>query len=379
MRILLDARTVGRKLSGVGNYVLELVRALSSLDVEHTFVLIVHGDSRLRDLSLDGRFELLDAPCSQESHPWGDLWEELVLPRLTRRREVDVLHGPAFLIPARSIGTVKVVTIPDLVAFTHPQTIPRKYALYMRWLIERAVRKAHRVIAISRSVKRDLQRTLGVPSGRIDWIHLGLAEQFRPSSPEEIARVRAKYRLSRPYLLFVGNLEPRKNLPGLLSAFRQVRDRFDEPIDLVVAGKVGWLSGSLLRELAADDLQENVKAPGFVSPDDLPALYGGAEIFVFPTFWEGFGLPVLEAMACRTPVVASGLSSIPEVAGDAAVVVDPHSPASIAEGILKVLRDPERRDELVRRGAERAGTFTWQGTARSTLRCYERALEGESG
>ncbi|HMB69243.1 MAG TPA: glycosyltransferase family 1 protein, partial [bacterium] len=221
MRILLDARTVSHEFSGVGNYVLELVRAFSRLDADHEFVLGVWGESPLRELDLDERFRFSELPFSHESHPLGDLWEELVLPRRAARTGVDVLHGPAFLVPTLQSRLTTVVTIHDLVAFSHPETIPWKYAAYMRQLIRRAARASTRVITDSESVRRDIHDHLGVPERKVDCIPLGVPDRFRPADPGAVARVRSLYDIRRDYILFVGNLEPRKNLSGLVRAFRR--------------------------------------------------------------------------------------------------------------------------------------------------------------
>jgi glycosyltransferase involved in cell wall biosynthesis len=373
MRILLDARTVGKEFSGVGNYVQELVGAFAELDEDHEFVLCVRGASRLRDRPLDERFRLLEVPFSHESHPLGDLWEHFVLPRIAARRSVDVIHGPAFLIPTGPTPMAKVVTVHDLVAFVQRETIPRRYALYMRWLIRRAVRAADRVLTDSESVRRNVLQVLHADPARVEAIPLGVSSRFVPAVPAEVERIRARLGLVRPYLLFVGNLEPRKNLPGLLAAFRRLQRRHPGPIELAVAGQIAWKSGPLVAALAADDLEGSVRRLGYVAAEDLPALYSGAEAFVFPTFWEGFGLPVLEAMACGTPVVASNTSSIPEVAGDAAVLVDPASPEAIAEGILGVIGSASRAAELRRAGLDHAARFGWRRTALGTLAAYRAA------
>jgi glycosyltransferase involved in cell wall biosynthesis len=376
MRILLDARTVGREFSGVGNYVQELVRAFSRLEADHDFVLGVNGASgRLRDQQLDARFRFFDIPFSHENHPLGDLWEDHVLPRRAAQGGVDVIHGPAFLIPTRPTRVTKVVTIHDLVAFTHPETVPWKYAMYMRRLIRRAVRSADRVITVSDYVHDDLVRRLHVSPRKLESVRSGVSDDFRRADDTAVERVRERFSLRRPYLLFVGNLEPRKNLPGLVRAFREVRARAPQPVDLVVCGKVAWKSEALLRELSAVDLAGSVHVTGYVRSADLPALYSGAEVFVFPSFWEGFGFPVLEAMACGTPVVSSNVSSIPEVAGDAALLVDPRSLPEISEAVLLLLRDGTKRSELVRKGLERARAFSWSETARRTLETYRHALQ----
>ncbi|MCA9753074.1 MAG: glycosyltransferase family 4 protein [Gemmatimonadetes bacterium] len=373
MRVLLDARTVGVQFSGVGNYVLELVRAFAALDADHEFVLMVRGASRLRDTSLDSRFRLEEAPFSHENHPLGDLWEHFVLPRHASEARADVLHGPAFLIPMIRGSIPTVVTIHDLVAYTHRNTIPLKYGLYMRWLIAHAVERATRVITDSESVRENLLSRLPADPARVHCVPLGVSADFRPPEASRTRSVLDRLGIRSPYYVFVGNLEPRKNLPGLLRAYRLLKSREAEVPALVIAGKIAWKSTDLRHELDAAELAGSVITTGYVEPEDLPALYSGAEAFVFPTFWEGFGLPVLEAMACGVPVVASGLSSIPEVAGDAAELIDPHSTESIANGMRRVAKDRAYREELIRRGLERVTRFTWRRTALATLDVYEQA------
>lgn len=374
MRILLDARTVGRRFSGVGNYVLELVRAFAGLDADAEFLLCVHGPSALREEPLDRRFRLLETRVSHESHPVGDLWENWVLPGRAARRGVDVIHGPAFLVPTRRKDSVAtVVTIHDLVAFTHPATIPLRYALYMRWLLRRVTRHASRIITDSASVRDELHRILGVDGGMVDVVPLGVAGRFRRPRAEAVREVAARLRVPHPYLFFVGNLEPRKNLPGLIRSFRRVRRLYDGDLHLVVAGQIAWKSEDFRDAFAQGNKHDDIRVLGYVAPEDLPALYAGAAAFVFPSFWEGFGLPVLEAMACGAPVITSNAASLPEVAGDAALLVDPHSEESIADAILAVLRDPALGRHLVAAGTERARALTWERTARATLASYRRA------
>ena len=257
--------------------------------------------------------------------------------------------------------------------------MPRKYSLYMRLMTRLAARSADRIIAVSEATKRDLQRVLRVPDRQIVVIHEAVGPEFaQPPAPAAVEAVIRRYGLARPYCLFVGNLEPRKNLSRLIEAFGLVRTHLraaGQAPQLVLAGTRAWLYNGVLRAVETHGLATGVVFTGYVPPADLPALYAAAACFVFPSVYEGFGLPVLEAMAAGTPVVASRAGAIPEVAGDAALLIDADRPAVIAEAIETVLADPLLRGRLVERGRARARTFTWEDVARQTLAVYEGVYE----
>jgi glycosyltransferase involved in cell wall biosynthesis len=299
------------------------------------------------------------------------------LPLRLARLRADVYHGPAVFLPLVKLGYRTVVTVHDLVCFLFPHTVPRKYAVYMRLMTRLAVRSADRIIAVSGATGDDLRRVLAVPPEQVVIIHEAVSPEFaRPPAAEAVEAVTHRYGIRPPYCLFVGNVEPRKNLARLIEAFGLLRARAGRPggggpPQLVLVGTRGWLSSGILAAVEAQGGAPGIVFTGYVPPADLPALYSGAACFVFPSLYEGFGLPVLEAMAAGTPVVASRVGAIPEVAGDAALLVDARRPAELAEAIAAVLGDPVLRARLIDRGHARARRFTWEAVARDTLAVYE--------
>ncbi len=380
MKIGIDVRTVTPVRSGVGNYVLNLLEGLRWVAPHQEFFLL--GQSRnLEAIGWNLPTGLFHTTrLSHESHPLGDLWEHFILPRTLARYQVDVFHGPATLMPLRSTGFARVVTIHDLVAFLFSETIPRKYALYMRWLIKQVVREADRIISVSHNTKHDLMRVLGVDPAKINVVYEAAPPGYQPIRDQtKLAWVRRRYNLEGPYLYHVGNIEPRKNLVRLVKAFLLMRGRSGLDVRLVITGQKGWLTSMLFRELEGLDLGKEVVFTGYVPRTDLPLLMNAAEAFVFPSLYEGFGLPALEAMSCGIPVVTSNISSLPEIVGTAAVLVDPESVESIANGIERVLVDDELRQRLAREGLAQARRFSWERAARETLAVYRQAQEEKRG
>ncbi|HUV05756.1 MAG TPA: glycosyltransferase family 1 protein, partial [Armatimonadota bacterium] len=237
----------------------------------------------------------------------------------------------------------------------------------------RAVKKADAIIAISESTKRDIVELLGAPEHKIYTTLLGVDPPYRPVSDERKERVAREHGLGHSTILYLGTLEPRKNIPALLAAFSQARKSSPaKDCTLVLAGGKGWFFNQTFKLVEDLGLKESVRFTGYVPAEDLPALYSAATVFVYPSLHEGFGLPPLEAMACGTPVITSNASSLPEVVGDAGIMVDPYNVEELAGAILRVLCDPDLRQEMSAKGLERAKKFSWEETARQTLKVYER-------
>lgn len=362
---LLLTGQAGYRQTGVARYIERLVTALPTVmpDAE----LLVHVG---RGVTLPPGVEARRAWVPTERPPARLAWERAALPILARRDRLSLFHGTVNTLPA-ALPCPAIVTVHDLALLRWPEQVPARRFRYLSRAIPHAVRRAARVLAVSEATKRDLVELLKVPSEKIAVTPLGVDERFHPVSKVELGGFRERHGLTRPFLLTVCTLEPRKNLPRLLEAFALVRDTDRQ---LVIVGPEGWLTGGLRETLERLDLRNRVRLTGFVPDDELPLWYNAADLFVFPSLYEGFGLPVLEAMACGAPVVTSNISSLPEVAGDAAIYVEPESVESIAKGIEAALGNSETRERMSRIGVRRAREFTWRRTAELTAAAYREVL-----
>ncbi|HET6454025.1 MAG TPA: glycosyltransferase family 1 protein [Armatimonadota bacterium] len=356
--------------AGISQYIRHLVTALGQLSDAPETHLFLPGTNLDEFPSC---FRVHRSSWKSEHPAVRIAWEQIVLPFLLRKHQLDVLHSPMHVLPG--ICPVRsVVTVLDLAFMRHPETYPRRQRKYLEFATKRAVRKANAVIAISENTRRDVIEAFKVPESRVLTTPLGVDESFGPAPKVRIEETRRRYGMGEQSLLYVGTLEPRKNIAMLLAAFGQVRTDFEQPCELVLAGGKGWFYDEIFRLVESLGLRNHVRFTGYVRKEDLPVLYSAAAVFVYPSLYEGFGLPPLEAMACGTPVITSNASSLPEVVGDAGIMVDPHDAQALAEAILRVMRDPDLRQEMSEKGIERAKQFSWQQTARLTLQAYHDAL-----
>lgn len=372
MRLLLDARTVQDRFPGIGRYVFNLVQALAGVH-EGDIVLLVNPALPNSRYDLSALTRHADVRLQPTDIPTFHLREQTELPRLIRSFRPDVVHLPYNIRPYR-LGLPNVLTLFDVI----PRRFPADYPLRTRWTIELvqrlALRSTNRFVAISRAAAADFSTLYGVPPAAITVTPLAADPQFVPQPAAVVAALRERWRLPDRYLLYLGSNKPHKNLPRLIRAFAAAALQSPET-GLVVAG--AWdprnpEARQLVRDLGLEDA---VRFLPNVPNADLPALYAGATAFVFPSLYEGFGLPVLEAMACGAPVACSNTSSLPEVAGEAAVLFDPTDVQAMATAIIRLLGDEGLRGQLRERGLQRASSFTWQRTAELTLRAYRQAAE----
>jgi glycosyltransferase involved in cell wall biosynthesis len=302
-------------------------------------------------------------------------WFPLGLPRRARALRLDVLHCPVALAPPRSPVPL-VVTLHDAMAWDHPEWLTRGNAIQQRLALPRAVRRASAVLSPSEFTRSRVIELLDLEPDIVAVTPEGVDKRFCPGPGSD--RLLRRLGIHQPYLLSVGALQPRKNLEAALRAFeRLVRDGAEHR--LVLAGGRGWSEAGLLRAAESSPAASRIVMTGRVADDDLIDLYRGADCFVFPSRYEGFGLPPLEAMACGAPVVCSDRTSLPEVVGDAALLVDPDDEQAIEGALAEVISSPQRRSELSARGRERAGLFTWSRCADLTCAAYERALARRAG
>lgn len=377
MRVGVDATAVPRQRTGAGNYIVNLVRTLGQVDSTNEYV--VFGKSAHEpDLLPNGgtsnvRFIRQDFPGRGARLAW----EQVGLPRQVRALRLDVLHSPHYTMPLRHAAR-SVVTFCDMTFVLHPDLHERVKRIFFPTMMRLSARRADRLIAISESTRDDLVRMWGVDRSRVTAIPLAADAEFHPRSQEEITEACGRYGL-RPggYILYVGMLEPRKNVDRLVEAFGTVADQLSG-IDLVIAGRRGWMYEEIFARVEALGLRDRVRFTGYVVSEDLRALYSGARLFAYPSKYEGFGLPVLEAMSCGAPVVTTNVSSMPEVAGDAAILVAPDDVAGLAAALLRVSGDHALRDDLRCRGLARAKTFSWERCAHETIAVYKAAFAGKS-
>jgi glycosyltransferase involved in cell wall biosynthesis len=265
-----------------------------------------------------------------------------------------------------------VITIHDLTFLHNPSWFRLERVHYYRWAVARSVRNASRIIAVSTSTANEICKLLNVPADRIDVIYNGVDECYAPRTEDEQLAAQGKYRLPNRYFLFVGTIEPRKNVARVIQAWSRVAGDVQE--DLVIAGREGWKVGPIRQEAELAGQSDRIHFPGYIEDDDLPAVMSGATALIYPSLYEGFGIPVAEAMSCGVPVLTSSVSSLPEVAGDAALIRDPTDVDALADGIRELATNEGLRSELSVKGLARAKRFTWTNAAEQTLASYRRML-----
>jgi glycosyltransferase involved in cell wall biosynthesis len=300
-------------------------------------------------------------------------WEQVVQPFALQKEGVDLLHALAFVTPLLS-PCPSVVTIYDLSFLLYPESFKRAKRFYLGLFTRLSARRARRIIAISESTKRDVVRLLGVSPDKVEVVYCGIVEAFRPLAEDQVAAFRSERGLPERFILFVGTIEPRKNVTRLIEALADLRFAICD-LRLVIGGAKGWFYQDVFARVEELGLEGQVVFPGYIPVSELPLWYNAAELFVYPSLYEGFGLPPLEAMACGTPVVAANTSSLPEVVGEAGLTVDPLDVEGLAEAMRRALGDGALRQEMRERGLERAKGFSWTKTAQETVQVYQRAME----
>ena len=368
MRIGIDARKLHD--FGIGTYIRNLLRHLARLDSQTEFVLLCRPEDRESLAVLGENFR----PVPESSGNYS-IAEQIKVPWALRREGVTLFHAPHYVLPPL-VQCRSVVTIHDAIHLMFPQYLPNQAALfYAKWSISQAARRATRVMTVSESSKRDILRFVDTEPSKIDVIYNAYDERFAiEPAEEEMDRVRERYQLEDQFVLYAGNVKPHKNLERLIDAFHLVRQQGLDHLKLVLIGDEISKYSSLRRAVHRYQLHKYVRFLGYMPEETLAVMYRLAGVFVFPSLYEGFGLPPLEAMASGTPVVTSNVSSLPEVAGDAAVLVDPYDPQAIADGIYRALTDEALRKQMILKGIARAGQFSWEQSARRV-----RAIYGEVG
>lgn len=388
MKIAFDWSLVPGERAGIGQYSYNLACALSRVDHVNEYILYVLMTASRRASIKDGsvapppgnfRVEQRTIPFPYQLFRYmkapgmGSTFREYMLGGL----DADIVHSNTFCVPRfRNKKKKVVVTVYDVSVLTHPKCHKKMNIKHCLGGIRDAIKYADAIIAISEHTKRDLIERLNAPEGLVTVTHLAAGEEYKEVKDEEkLKAVRERYGLPEDYILFVGSLEPRKNIKTLLKAYANMREGLKKDFPLVIAGGKGWMNSGIPGMVKDLKMEKSVRFAGYVDGADIAAVYSGASLFVYPSLYEGFGLPILEALACGAPVITSNTSSMPEVAGAAAVLVTPTDAEELTAAIEGVLEDEGKRARMRREGIERAALFSWERCAKETLEVYRKVAD----
>lgn len=370
MRIALDAIPLVAAKTGIGHYTDALAQSLARLHTDHEYVLLS---------PFDFPFEATNGhPKNLNKHffPVRSVfrkWWLAGLPAMLQISPMDLFHGTNYCIPVYA-PCPTVVTIHDLSLFTQPHTHEAANVARGKRRMPLMARRATAIIAPSEWTKRETIEHLGIRPEKIRVIHEAARDELSPLAPDQCQPVLDRHQIRRPYLLYVGTIEPRKNLLTLIRAYDDLVRTTEHKPQLVLAGGRGWLCDEVFELVERLKLGDQVRFTGYVDDADLPALYSAAQAFLYPSLYEGFGLPPLEAMACGAPVVASNASSLPEVVGEAGLTHDPNDAQALTRAVASLLDDASRRDHFIRAGFKQASRFSWDRAARETQSLYDEVI-----
>ena len=370
MRVGIDARgAIWYRGTGIGTYTYQLLYHLKKRDDRENYRPFWPGEEYVH-LDITDKEEFHKIETSNE------YWEEFFLPKKLVEEKIDIYH-----VPQNGIGLPKtkkcrqVVTVHDLIPYVYPETVGKGYLKTFLTEMPRIMEQSDRIITVSHWSKRDIIRIFGFPEDKIDVIFEAPEPIYQPLDKEMCRRLLAQhYQIKDDYILYVGGFSPRKNLKALISAFAKIKGEVKKPVYLVLPGRRQKEQDYIDALISALDLDDLIVFPGFVPVSHLPYFYSAAKIFVYPSYYEGFGLPPLEAMACGTPVLAARASSIPEVAEEGALLFDPYDHLELAQNMVSLLTDPEQARELGRKGLIHAAKFSWAKTACETVSVYDKMM-----
>jgi glycosyltransferase involved in cell wall biosynthesis len=377
MRIGYDLDSLTLRSGGIGRYGVNLINHVAKMLLDEPGNEIFIFSHRSFDRSRVIKHKNLNFIDKHTRIKSNVLRKAIFLPFSLRSIKMNLFHGVDHIgIPFlyKSKTCKYVVTIHDLITRIYPRSFPIKQRLVQNTLLPHILRGADKIIVDSLSTKNDVMKYYPRHAKKVMVIYPGVESQFYPRRRDEVREVLNKYNIHFKYLLFLGTLEPRKNIVRLIEAFISLKQEGDVEHKLVITGRKGWLYKEILEKIQQSPFSKDIVFTDFVDDEDLPYLYSGAEIFIYPSLYEGFGLPVLEAMACGTPVIASNLSSLPEVTADAGVLIDPLNVEEIIQAMEKLSTDSKLREELQQKGLERAKLFSWERVAKETVELYREVI-----
>jgi glycosyltransferase involved in cell wall biosynthesis len=377
-RIGFDITAAMSQGAGIGRYTRELIRSLVKHDSRYEYRLITARTAA----KISNDDPILGAENATLRTLWLNdrwlyrLWHRFHVPLRAEwlTGKIDLYHSPDYVLPPLSNALPAVLTVHDLSFIHYPEAFTQSLLRFLNNAVPRSISRATHVLADSASTKEDLQRVWNIPEAKISVVYSGVSPHFHPVTGKNILRdTLQKYNLGeKPYVLSVGTLQPRKNYEMLIRAFRLVSEKVSH--NLVIVGGKGWMYEQIQDEIKQQNLSNRVRLLGYADDSDLPALYSGAALFVFPSLYEGFGLPLLEAMACGVPVISSDASSLPEVTGKASIMLSPDDQAGWSGEMIDILEDPDRRTKMVAAGFLQARHFSWKESARTVTEIYHKLL-----
>ena len=370
MKIGICAEFIGMKSGGPESYTVNLIKSFMEIDSGNEYNLYVIKQDVLNNYNIPSNF--LIRPI-RFYNSW--IRNLVIMPIELTRSPVDILHVQ-YAVPLGFCGKL-VATIHDIAFEFFPETFPKtmRYKLYT--IVRRTAKKATVILTGSENTKKDLINLYGIPPEKIKVIHYAHGQIYKPVEDNDIFEgIKKKYKIPENFILYVGAIQPRKNIIGLIKAWEILREKYGLKWKLVIVGKAAWLSSEIIRSWESSKYSEDIIYTGYIMEEELPFIFNAADLFVYPSFYEGFGLTVLEAMACGIPVITSNYSSLPEVVGDAGLLIDPYNYEELAYAMYRVLTEPELRIHLSKKGLERSKNFSWRQTAEMTLNIYNKIFNG---
>ncbi|MDX2302976.1 MAG: glycosyltransferase family 1 protein [Microscillaceae bacterium] len=371
MRIGIEAQRIFRpKKHGMDIVALETIKALQRIDTQNEYFIFVKPDSDRQCLRQSNNFKIIEIPA----YSYVD-WEQWQLPKYVQKYQLDVLHCTSNTAPLK-LNIPLVITLHDIIYLEQVSFKGTWYQnlgnLYRRWIVPKIAKKCEKIITVSEFEQKRMLELMGLPAEKVKVIYNAVSARFRVSRNEQLIEdIRIRYRLPENYIFFLGNQAPKKNMTHVLKAYGYYFQSQKKPMPLVIAETSPEQLESHLKALHLEHLQASISLTGYVNHKDLPLIYQLSSLFLYPSLRESFGIPIIEAMACGTPVITSNTSSMPEVAGGAAILVDPNKPEEIALKISDILSDPSKQAQLSALGLKRAQVFTWENTAQEVYNIYE--------
>jgi glycosyltransferase involved in cell wall biosynthesis len=375
MKIVINALGPAKVKAGIGNYIFNLISELSKIDDKNKYIIFAAIENKDFYRTANKNFFVININFWGRNRFIRILWEQLILPFKLIEFKADILFSSGFICPIIKTA-INVLTIHDMTFFSHPDVHTFFKKIYFPFMIKRSANRSEKIIAVSHNTKKEIIKYAGINENKIVVTHLS-ANNFPQNDIENEKKfLEEKYGINTEYLLFVGMIEPRKNINLIIEALGKITDK---SVKLVIVGKKGWMVDDLFEEIKVKKLENRVIFTGFVPDEELELFYKNAKVFLYPSLYEGFGIPVLEAMKAGCPVITSNISSLPEVAGDAAIQIKPQNSEELVNAIDSITKDKNMRNELIEKGLENAEKFSWGTTAKQTLEIFHQLGKQNTG